>query len=237
MRQARGHIVITTTAVAALLLAACNGSPASTLTCEAATESTLAPTSTATTPSDPDRAVLVALYNATDGPSWSNTNSWNWLSDAPLEEWHGVTTDDSGGVTELRLSHNRLSGNIPAKLGSLSNLKVLELSHNQLSGEIPPELGSLPNLEELDLSNNKLNGEMPPELGSLPTCKVYSSPSTSWSGRYRRSWPDSPQDPQGAGRGRSPFQWRRERRNWPTSPPSRGWRVSTGSWAYTPGAI
>ena len=167
MRQARGHIVITTTAVAALLLAACNGSPASTLTCEAATESTLAPTSTATTPSDPDRAVLVALYNATDGPSWSNTNSWNWLSDAPLEEWHGVTTDDSGGVTELRLSHNRLSGNIPAKLGSLSNLKVLELSHNQLSGEIPPELGSLPNLEELDLSNNKLNGEMPPELGSL----------------------------------------------------------------------
>ena len=110
---------------------------------------------------------MVALYNATDGPSWSNTNSWDWLSDAPLEEWHGVTTDDSGGVTELRLSHNRLSGNIPAKLGSLSNLKVLELSHNQLSGEIPPELGSLPNLEVLELSNNKLNGEMPPELGSL----------------------------------------------------------------------
>ena len=182
-------------------------------------------------------AVLVALYNATDGPSWSNTNSWNWLSDAPLEEWHGVTTDDSGGVTELRLSHNRLSGNIPAKLGSLSNLKVLELSHNQLSGEIPPELGSLPNLEELDLSNNKLNGEMPPELGSLPNLRVLVLSYNELSGEIPPELAGPPQDPQGAGRGRSAFQWRRERRNWPTSPPSRGWRVSTGSWAYTPRAI
>ena len=33
-------------------------------------------------------AVLVALYNATDGPNW--TDNENWLTDAPLSEWAGV---------------------------------------------------------------------------------------------------------------------------------------------------
>ena len=35
-----------------------------------------------------DRTTLVALYNATDGPNW--TNNENWLSDAPTGERHGV---------------------------------------------------------------------------------------------------------------------------------------------------
>ena len=38
-----------------------------------------------------DRAVLVALYNATDGPNW--TDNTNWLSNEPLSEWHGVSQD------------------------------------------------------------------------------------------------------------------------------------------------
>ena len=37
---------------------------------------------------DSDRAVLVALYTATDGPRWANSD--NWLSDAPIGEWFGV---------------------------------------------------------------------------------------------------------------------------------------------------
>ena len=36
-----------------------------------------------------DRDALEALYNATDGPNW--TNNSNWLSDRPIGEWHGVT--------------------------------------------------------------------------------------------------------------------------------------------------
>ena len=56
-----------------------------------------------------DRDVLVALYNATNGASWTR-NSTNWLSDRPLGEWYGVTTDANGRVTELDLTQNRLSG-------------------------------------------------------------------------------------------------------------------------------
>ena len=36
-----------------------------------------------------ERAALVALYNATGGPNW--TNNANWVSGQPVGRWHGVT--------------------------------------------------------------------------------------------------------------------------------------------------
>ena len=112
-----------------------------------------------------DREALVALYNATDGENWRDSD--NWLSDAPLGEWAGVNTDDDGRVTVLNLEGNGLSGEIPPELGSLSNLSWLMLNGNGLSGEIPAELGSLSNLNVLRLDNNHLSGEIPAELGNL----------------------------------------------------------------------
>ena len=81
-----------------------------------------APTTIAHADSD-DRAVLVALYNATDGDNW--VNKPNWMSDEPLDQWYGVTADGNGRVTELRLSDNRLSGELPEELGNLANLQEL----------------------------------------------------------------------------------------------------------------
>ena len=112
-----------------------------------------------------DRAALVALYNATDGANWHNNG--NWLSNATMGEWHGVTTDSDGRVTHLDLRHNQLTGEIPAELGNLSNLTELFLNSNQLTGSIPAELGSLTNLERLRLTSNQLTGEIPAELGNL----------------------------------------------------------------------
>ena len=48
-----------------------------------------------------------------------------------------------------------MSGEIPAELGSLSNLTELSLSDNELSGEIPAELGSLSNLTNLKISSTQ----------------------------------------------------------------------------------
>ena len=58
---------------------------------------TFGPTSAAT-----DREALVALYNATNGPNWDDNE--NWMSDAPLGEWEGVSTSDDGRVTGLNLN-------------------------------------------------------------------------------------------------------------------------------------
>ena len=137
-----------------------------------------------------DREALVALYESAGGENW--VNGANWLSDRPLNEWHGVYLDHDGRVTaidlsfnglsgsippeigkldaltNLRLSGNGLSGSLPAELGDLGNLRGLSLFHNSLSGPIPRELGNLHRLENLDLTGNRLSGPIPPELGALP---------------------------------------------------------------------
>ena len=112
-----------------------------------------------------DQDVLTALYEATDGPNW--TNSQNWLTDAPLDDWHGVSVDGEGRVTSLDLRENGLNGPIPSELGDLSRLEALHLTDNQLEGEIPPELGNLTSLRYLNLWDNTISGPLPPELGGL----------------------------------------------------------------------
>ena len=75
-----------------------------------------------------DSTALVALYEATDGDNW--TDNTHWLSDRPLSEWYGVTTDGNGRVTELEFYGNQLSGAIPSELGNLTNLTDLNLRNN-----------------------------------------------------------------------------------------------------------
>ena len=136
---------------------------------------------TVVTAADRDRTALVALYEATDGPNW--TNSENWLTDAPLGQWHGVTTDGSGRVSGIDLSGHwesgiggyvraGLSGPIPPQLGNLANLEVLNLSVNALAGPIPPQLGDLASLKYLRLVENRLKGPIPWELGNLANLEV-----------------------------------------------------------------
>ena len=123
-----------------------------------------------------DREVLEVLYDSTGGESWTNRGSWK--TSAPLGDWHGVTTDTAGRVTELDLSGNDLTGPIPAALGDLKLLQELNLAErwdstsrqwltNALAGPIPDELGRLENLSSLSLSGNELTGRIPDALGNL----------------------------------------------------------------------
>ena len=68
-----------------------------------------------------DRAALEALYDATNGSTW--TNSTNWKTDAPLDQWHGVTMHQ-GRVWGVDLHDNGLEGSIPSDLGSLTNVRL-----------------------------------------------------------------------------------------------------------------
>src|SRR5690606_25430630 len=52
-----------------------------------------------------DKQALIALYNATDGPNWTNT----WDLNADISTWHGITVNNEGRVTEIILYDNNLS--------------------------------------------------------------------------------------------------------------------------------
>ena len=127
---------------------------------------------------NPDRAALAALYNATDGPNW--VDNTNWLTDARLGEWYGVSTDAAGRVVVINLdgrwhyeagqyqsiSHG-LRGQLPVELANLTALNSLSLAVNDLTGPIPPALGNLTKLTRLWLRDNELTGRIPLELGNL----------------------------------------------------------------------
>ena len=110
-----------------------------------------------------DRDILIKLYDATNGIRWHN--QYNWLTNAPIEDWYGVETDTLGTVARLELLWNGLHGTIPSELGKLIGLRELRLG-SYLSGRIPPELGNLENLEVLTLGGRYL-GPIPPDLGNL----------------------------------------------------------------------
>ena len=115
--------------------------------------------------SSADRIALATLYLTTHGDGWNRKT--NWLTEAPLSDWHGVITDSAGRAIDLRLGTNNLKGELPAKLGLMQELRVLHLEFNDLSGEIPWQLGDLVHLRELRLSFNKLTGPIPSHLGDL----------------------------------------------------------------------
>ena len=142
-----------------------------TATAPASGASTATPTSTATataagtptptpTVATTERGALIALYHATDGDNWYRND--NWLSDAPLDSWYGVTatTPQNGShVLALDLQINNLRGTLP-DLRALANLKTLFLGNNELRGPIP-DLHALSNLSFLALVNNDLSGPVP----------------------------------------------------------------------------
>ncbi len=99
-----------------------------------------------------DRTALTALYEATDGPNW--TQKEGWLTDAPLEDWYGVDADASGRVVALALRRNGLAGELPPELGDLERLEALVVASNRLAGEFPPEVTGLANLRDMRWGGN-----------------------------------------------------------------------------------
>ncbi|KAJ7974777.1 Tyrosine-protein kinase [Quillaja saponaria] len=96
------------------------------------------------------------------------------------------------GLVTALLSKNSFSGEIPGKLGELSQLQHLDLSSNHLNGIPPSTLFSLPNISYLNLAYNMLSGSLSDQLscggklgfvdicankltGGLPSCLANTS--------------------------------------------------------------
>ena len=100
-----------------------------------------------------DRATLEGLFEAMDGRTWNQATGW--LSDALLEEWHGIGTDSLGRVGALDLSRNGLRGPVSPRFADLTHMAVLRLGGNALEGPIPQQLSALA-LEEFRYEDTQL---------------------------------------------------------------------------------
>ena len=73
-----------------------------------------------------------------------------------MNDWFGVTTDETGRVSGLNLPNNNLQGSLPPEITSLSNLRSLNLSgNNGLSGQLTSKITIL-SLESLNLDDTGL---------------------------------------------------------------------------------
>ena len=117
-----------------------------------------------------ERSILESFYKALDGDKWEHKE--NWLSDKPLNEWYGITTDEEGKVVKIQLS-DTMTGKVPANLKHLKKLQSLHL--DCMAGGIRLEVNNYPSLKELKLSGNveKVSVENCSELEKLSATLRY----------------------------------------------------------------
>ncbi len=122
-----------------------------------------------------EKDALIALYDSTAGDGWDNNTSWG-IGDPCDNNWYGISCTNSGSVTDINLSSNKLAGPIPKEIGDLANLNSLILGGmcgcggtNEINGTIPPEIGNLTNLTILSLNAMFGMGTEPRLTGSIPT--------------------------------------------------------------------
>lgn len=121
----------------------------------------------------PDYNALMALYNSTDGPNWSDNTGWSegasGSSCDPCDynggTWYGINCFN-GRVKFLFIDGNGLSGQLPSELQELTNLRGITIENDDLSGPIPPSLARVESLVQIALRNNNLSGGIPQEFSN-----------------------------------------------------------------------
>lgn len=102
-------------------------------------------------------------------------SDWNCDDATTLQKictWKGISCDESGVLTHLRLTNLGLMGSIPESICRLQSLRVLDLSFNQLSSSIPTTIGNMTAVWYLNLRANKLTSSIPTSIGKLMLHKL-----------------------------------------------------------------
>eukprot|EP00913_Durusdinium_trenchii_P001702 g1574.t1 len=116
------------------------------------------------------------------GASTIDPTLYDVLLELGLDAAEAEELGELQGLQYLRLTANRLSGEIPKELGELGRLQELRLHGNQLSGEVPRELGRLKALEMMFLGKNQLHGPVPRDFGQLHELQTLEMSSNQLSG-------------------------------------------------------
>ncbi|CAL9160121.1 unnamed protein product [Musa hybrid cultivar] len=89
--------------------------------------------------------------------------------DGPL---HTLNFSGLPSLTGVNLTLNRLSGQIPPTIATLSQLISFDVQGNDITGTIPARISSLTKLRSLNLSGNKISGSIPLSLGNMTSLLI-----------------------------------------------------------------
>ena len=144
-----------------------------------------------------ERAALMAIFNALDGPNWESHEYWG--TEAPVTWWPNILCDENGHVVSLNLSDPGIKGSLPPEIGNLPYLTDLNMGGPYVdchfTGSLPEEIGNLTNLKRLQMDNCPFEGRLPESLGNLSNLewlyiarceKLAPSPIPSWIGNLTK---------------------------------------------------
>jgi Leucine-rich repeat (LRR) protein/PKD repeat protein len=122
-------------------------------------------------PDSVERAVLLALYDSTNGANWGLPYRWKVLRiqsyPHPDSTLYGIQVEN-GDITSIQLSSVGMNGSIPEALEQLGELRYLSFYNNRfLTGPLP-ELDGLQKIINFDVGYTNLSGSIPEWLGDLP---------------------------------------------------------------------
>jgi hypothetical protein len=120
--------------------------------------------------SQQERDALIAFYNATDGPNW--TNSTNWLSTEPVGNWDFITTRGNKVIQIDIFGNAGLNGVLPTEIGDLIHLETLNIAiETGLTGPIPTSIGNLSELRRFRFQLVGISGSVPTSISNLINLK------------------------------------------------------------------
>ena len=120
-----------------------------------------------TVPDNVEKAALQAIYNATNGASWTEQFRWTQgqIDSYPVTTLHGIEIAN-GDITSIALNGVGMSGTLPNELNNLTALVSISMASNSITGTIP-DLSALQQLGTLNLRNNGFSGNFPSHIGNL----------------------------------------------------------------------
>ena len=107
---------------------------------------------------------LAVLESWRDSQPKSKLAEW-WPKDKDPGTWQRVKFDGAGRVFHLDVNRGQITGEVPADLGLLTELRVAHLYYNEFEGPVPKQLGQLTKLEVLLLGAPGMTS-LPKELAN-----------------------------------------------------------------------